>query len=104
MDFAAIMLFLQSKFLTLRMDLSQVKMVVTDMDGTLLNSKSEVSAEFFKLFEGLKSQNVRFVAASGRQYSSIQDKLMAIFEEITIIDFLAYPGKLLIDHSTCPYI
>lgn len=85
MDFALIMLFLHSKFLIARMDLSQVKMVVTDMDGTLLNSKSEVSAQFFELFEGLKSQNIRFVAASGRQYSSIQDKLMTIFEEITIV-------------------
>jgi len=85
MDFSTIILFLQSKFLTLSMDLSQVKMVVTDMDGTLLNSKSEVSVQFFELFKGLKTQNVRFVAASGRQYNSIQEKLMAISEEITIV-------------------
>ena len=67
------------------MDLSQVKMVVTDMDGTLLNSKSEVSNQFFDLFESLKEQNIHFVAASGRQYSSIQDKLMSIADEITIV-------------------
>jgi len=67
------------------MDLSQVKMVVTDMDGTLLNSKSEVSDQFFELFDTLKTLNIQFVAASGRQYSSIQDKLMSIAEEITIV-------------------
>jgi len=67
------------------MDLSKVKMVVTDMDGTLLNSKSEVSNQFFELFAALKAQKVHFVAASGRQYSSIQDKLMSIHHEITII-------------------
>lgn len=67
------------------MDLSQVKMVVTDMDGTLLNSKNEVSDQFFELYEGLKEQNIHFVAASGRQYSSIQDKLMSISNEITIV-------------------
>lgn len=55
------------------------------MDGTLLNSKSEVSDQFFELFEALKKQNIRFVAASGRQYSSIQDKLMSISDEITIV-------------------
>ena len=67
------------------MDLSKVKMVVTDMDGTLLNSNSEVSEQFFELYEALKSHQIHFVAASGRQYSSIQDKLSAIAEEITIV-------------------
>ena len=33
------------------MDLSKVKLVVSDMDGTLLNSKGEVSALFFELFK-----------------------------------------------------
>ncbi|MFW2377765.1 MAG: HAD hydrolase family protein, partial [Cellulophaga baltica] len=32
------------------MDLSKIKMVVTDMDGTLLNSDHQVSAKFFSLF------------------------------------------------------
>ena len=30
------------------MDFSKVKLVVTDMDGTLLNSKGEVSKRFFR--------------------------------------------------------
>lgn len=67
------------------MDLAKVKMVVTDMDGTLLNSKSEVNPRFFKLYDELKSHQVHFVAASGRQYHSIQDKLSAISHEITIV-------------------
>ena len=40
------------------MDLSQIKMVVTDMDGTLLNSKHEVSSRFFEIYEELK-KNIR---------------------------------------------
>jgi len=67
------------------MDLSAVKMVITDMDGTLLNSKSEVSEQFFELYAGLKSHQIKFVAASGRQYSSIHDKLNTIAEEIVIV-------------------
>jgi Cof subfamily protein (haloacid dehalogenase superfamily) len=74
-----------NSFLVQTMDLSKVKMVVTDMDGTLLNSKNEVSGDFFKLYEALKSHQIHFVAASGRQYSSIKDKLSAISEEITIV-------------------
>ncbi len=67
------------------MNLAQVKLVVTDMDGTLLNSRGEVSNHFYSLFEQLKANNIHFVAASGRQYHSIVRKLSPIVEDITII-------------------
>jgi Cof subfamily protein (haloacid dehalogenase superfamily) len=67
------------------MDLSKVKMVVSDMDGTLLNSKHEVSNRFFELFAELKKRNILFVAASGRQYASIVHKLAPIQNEILVI-------------------
>lgn len=67
------------------MDLSKIKMVVTDMDGTLLNSKHEVSPQFFQLFKKLKENNILFVAASGRQYHSIVDKLNTIKDDILVI-------------------
>ncbi len=67
------------------MDLSQVKMVVTDMDGTLLNNKHQVSNRFFEQFKQLKEKGILFVAASGRQYSSIIDKLHSIKEEIIVV-------------------
>lgn len=55
------------------------------MDGTLLNSKSEVSSQFFELFNRLREQDIEFVAASGRQYNSIQEKLFSIYKDITIV-------------------
>ncbi len=67
------------------MDLSHIKMVVTDMDGTLLNSQHQVSARFFELFQKLKGKNIAFVAASGRQYNSIIDKLQPIKDDIIVI-------------------
>lgn len=67
------------------MDLSQIKMVVTDMDGTLLNSNHEVSAQFYSLFEKLKERNILFAAASGRQYHSILEKLDPIKNDIIVI-------------------
>ena len=67
------------------MDLSKIKLVVTDMDGTLLNSQNEVSNRFYELYDALKKRDVHFVAASGRQYYSIIDKLAPIKDEITII-------------------
>ncbi len=67
------------------MILSQIKLVVSDLDGTLLNSKHEVSSLFFKLFEDLKKHDILFVAASGRPYYSITEKLNTIKDDIIII-------------------
>ncbi|UNY97498.1 HAD family hydrolase [Zhouia spongiae] len=67
------------------MDLSGVRLVVSDMDGTLLNSEGKVSERFFELYHELKKHNIHFAAASGRQYHSITDKLAKIAEDITII-------------------
>ncbi|NQZ45875.1 MAG: HAD family phosphatase [Flavobacteriaceae bacterium] len=67
------------------MDFSQIKMVVTDMDGTLLNPAHEVSDRFYTVFEKLQKKGIRFVAASGRQYHSIIDKLDPIKNDITVI-------------------
>lgn len=67
------------------MNLSEIKLVVTDMDGTLLNSKHEVSDRFFQLHKALQDRDILFVAASGRQYHSIAEKLSPIRDEILII-------------------
>ena len=67
------------------MDLSKVKLVVSDMDGTLLNQNEEVSERFFELFLQLRQKNIHFAAASGRQYNSIVKKLNRIKDEIYVI-------------------
>lgn len=67
------------------MDLRQVKLVVTDMDGTLLNSRHQVSDRFFALQRELSQRGVRFAAASGRQYRSMAVKLTPILNEVYII-------------------
>ena len=67
------------------MDLSNIKMIVSDMDGTLLNSKEQVSHLFFEQFNKLQELGIHFVAASGRQYNSIAQKLHPIKNLITIV-------------------
>lgn len=74
------------------MDLSNVKMVVTDMDGTLLNARHEVSDRFFELYYALKEKGVEVVAASGRQYHSMTDKLKPLKDELV---FIAENGALI---------
>jgi Cof subfamily protein (haloacid dehalogenase superfamily) len=66
-------------------DFSNIKLVVSDMDSTLLNSKGEVSNRFFKLFKQLQEKNITFCAASGRQHNSIVSKLQSIKDNIYVI-------------------
>ncbi|MEN8765420.1 MAG: HAD family hydrolase [Wenyingzhuangia sp.] len=82
------------------MDLTKVKMIVTDMDGTLLNPKHQVSDLFFEQFEVLKANQIRFVAASGRQYHSILEKLDKIKKDITIV---AENGAYIVENGTEVY-
>ena len=66
-------------------DFSKVKLVVSDMDGTLLNSNHEVSPHFFELFKKLQEKNIHFCAASGRQHNSIVERLQKIKDDIYVI-------------------
>ncbi|GLB53534.1 haloacid dehalogenase [Neptunitalea chrysea] len=67
------------------MNLADIKLIATDMDGTLLDTKGNVHPKFFHLYKELKKHDIHFVAASGRQYHSIVSKLDQIKDEITVI-------------------
>jgi hypothetical protein len=74
-----------------------IKFIATDMDGTLLNKHNEINNEFFEIFEKLENKNIKFAAASGRQYFNlakrfepIKDRMMFIAENGT---FVVYKGE-----------
>ena len=66
------------------MDLRNIKLIITDMDGTLLDSKHQVSQQFLNQFEIIYRNNIKFVAASGRPFYSIKQKLNKIHSKIGI--------------------
>jgi hypothetical protein len=66
-----------------------IKLISSDMDGTLLDTDSNVPPETFDLIRGLAEKGVRFVAGSGRRL----DTLMEFFEPVLgIMDFVASNG------------
>jgi Cof subfamily protein (haloacid dehalogenase superfamily) len=67
------------------MDLSDIKLIATDMDGTLLNSEHELNPLFYKIFQKLRDKGILFAAASGRQFFNIYNKFPGIQEEIIFI-------------------
>lgn len=66
-----------------------VKLIVTDMDGTLLHSDYTLNPLFFDIYNQIKTLGISFAVASGRQYES----LFNIFKEIqNDIYFIAENG------------
>lgn len=67
-----------------------IKLIVADMDGTLLNSQNEIHPEFYPTFEKLKEKNILFAIASGRQYFNLLERFDALKNDII---FMAENGS-----------
>ena len=77
--------------------MQNIKLIVTDMDGTLLRSDHSLNPEFYTIYEELKQNNILFVPASGRQYYSIINYVEHIKDELAIIaengTYVTYKGQ-----------
>ncbi len=66
-----------------------IKLIASDMDGTLLDENSQVPPETYELILALHERGVHFAASSGRRY----DKLCEFFEPVRdCMDFVASNG------------
>lgn len=66
-----------------------IKLIASDMDGTLLDDNSKVPEETYELISALAEKGVRFVASSGRRY----DTLRWLFEPVADkMDYVASLG------------
>ena len=83
------------------MDYSKIKLIVSDMDGTLLNSKHEVSPQFLSLFPKLREKNILFAVASGRQYYSLLERMDSIKEDLI---YIAENGAIVMEGQEQKYI
>ncbi len=88
------------------MDLSKVKLVVSDMDGTLLNSQHQLGSDFYEIFDKLKAKGIYFVAASGRQYYNLLEVFTGLTDDIYFIgdngSYMVYKGEDLHVQSMAP--
>lgn len=62
-----------------------IKMIVSDMDGTLLNSKKQLPGDFSEVYKLMKDADIRFVVASGRQYYTLVDEFAHLEHDIVFI-------------------
>lgn len=80
-----------------------IKLIVSDMDGTLLDDNKKLHDDFWEVFDELKRRGIYFVPASGRQYFNIYEYFKRIKEELVILaengSFIVEDGKEL--YSKC---
>ncbi len=75
-----------------------IKLVATDLDGTLLNSKKELPEDFSEWV--YKHKEIKTVIASGRQYYNIK-KLFPGMEDSLV--FIADNGGLVFENNKIIY-
>lgn len=62
-----------------------IKLIASDMDGTLLTPEGNVPSEFFDILKKLKEKNIEFVVASGRPYKTLYENFKPISDEISYV-------------------
>lgn len=60
-------------------------MIVTDMDGTLLDANHQLPPMFMETVRALKAQGIRWVIASGRQLANLKERFDALQAPVDII-------------------
>ena len=71
-----------------------IKLIASDLDGTLLDSGKKLPSDFFEVFDELERRGITFAVASGRTYSAVEH----LFPE-------EYRGRLtyICDNGACTY-
>ena len=84
-----------------------IKLIISDMDGTLLNSRHELPKDFMYVFEQLRQRGIYFCAASGRQYLSLLQFFDPIKDDMAFISengaFVNVNGKEVYQNAISPY-
>lgn len=73
-----------------------IKLIASDMDGTLLDSRKRLPPDILPVLRALRKQGVSFVVASGRQYASLRRDLEALVGDII---FIAENGALIVEND-----
>ncbi len=66
-----------------------IKLIASDMDGTLLDENSQVPEETYELIRQLKDEGVRFVVSSGRRYDTLSEMFAPVKNDM---DYVASNG------------
>lgn len=78
-----------------------IKLIATDMDGTLLDENGRLPEKFFETLEKLKEKNIKFVAASGRPYPTLYENFKP---KSDYLDYICDNGSYVVLNDREPVI
>ncbi|NLJ31470.1 MAG: HAD family phosphatase [Clostridiales bacterium] len=62
-----------------------IRLIASDMDGSLLDEHKQIPAEFFEIFPLLRKKGISFVVASGRSYCTLKQNFGPVSGQIDYI-------------------
>ena len=85
-----------------------IKLIFSDMDGTLLNERGELPPDFDEVMQALQRKNVLFAPASGRQYYTLLHQFSAYKDAFVFLaengTYAAYRGEELFASALPPAV
>ena len=80
-----------------------IRLIASDLDGTLLQKDGTLPAETFSVIRLLKEKNILFCAASGRQLANLKRLFAPVADDMC---FIAENGSVVVTDKTqnCSYI
>lgn len=74
-----------------------IKLIATDLDGTLLDENGDLPQDFEKVLKDLTTNHsIKFIAASGRPYNTLKEDFKTLTNDII---FVSDNGALITDHN-----
>ena len=73
-----------------------IKLIVSDMDGTLVNDEKKIDENIYKILPKLKKMGTKFVVASGRQYPSLCKDFQEHTKDVVLC---SENGAFIVDHG-----
>ncbi|AYE33334.1 Cof-type HAD-IIB family hydrolase [Clostridium septicum] len=73
-----------------------IKLIATDLDGTLLDENSNVPHEFSDVLKEITDRNIKFVAASGRPYYTLKEDFGKLANHVT---FVSDNGAMIVEND-----
>lgn len=62
-----------------------IKLIISDMDGTLLDDNKGLNDEFYEVYNELRKRDIRFAVASGRHFSEMHKYFRAQYKDMIYI-------------------
>ena len=76
-----------------------IKLISSDIDGTLVNEDKQFSPDFGEILENLRKKGIKFVAASGRSKYAIE----RIFKQFSADILYISDNGAFVSGSECEY-